>query len=146
MTAQDLSIITGAGQTATDAVCVITCWLNIKTGLGLGKGTDMDKKFDDGGSVSPGLIETGININTDLNHVIPEVVYHKGMSLRDRFAEQAMGSMILSHAILSINGYKNIMGGPDASNKEGLSKGAYIIADAMIAEKRRTESNQKKGN
>jgi len=64
-----------------------------------------------------------------------------GMTLRDWFAGQAMaGACYCSESILSAIASGAKIGGMTVN--EFVTRGAYEIADAMIAEKRRTETAQ----
>lgn len=72
-------------------------------------------------------------------HVIPNVP-HPGMTLRDWFAGQAIGHTIEIVSVLDDYKYGLLAHHANAKTKEECyARCAYAVADAMIAEKRRTE-------
>lgn len=84
----------------------------------------MTDKFDDGGPAYPTRIENP-GPKEILGHsgdvVLPGTVsYYAGMSLRDAFAMAAMQGMLAD---------------PDVYVGEATARDAYVMADAMIAER-----------
>ena len=96
----------------------------------------MNTLQNDGGAAFP---HEAVKWNSDADSYVKDCLnYHPGMTLRDWFAGQAMQSENIAIAIMVASGKTAV---PNNWNYD-VAKGAYSIADAMLAERNRLLSNQ----